>query len=195
MLRSCISLVGVFDKSVGPPPEPLDSRLRGNDDALVAVSVSGIPTRMVQLLMLRAIKRVALMFASPRHLLHHITSSAWRPLASPSPHAPTARRTTWRIGGGRRGRCLRRSRGIRRLRGGRGGRGWGRRRRGRRALALCRGSRRRSTRRWMLVFGECPEVEDRAQRAARGLGMALCACQQLILNVDCGLHEPILPIP
>ena len=38
-------------------------------------------------------------------------------------------------------------------------------------------------------------LDHRAQRAARGLGMALCACQQLILNVDCGLHEPILPIP
>ena len=35
-VRSCVSLVGVFDKSVGPPPEPLDSRPRFHEGRLCA---------------------------------------------------------------------------------------------------------------------------------------------------------------
>ena len=37
-------------------------------------------------------------------------------------------------------------------------------------------------------------LDDRAQGAARGFGMALRACQQFIMNINCGLHRPILPM-
>ena len=62
-----------------------------------------------------------------------ITLPGWRLVGVFWRRGLRVRRTIWRTGGGRRGRCLGRTRGGRRLRGGRGGRGWGRRRLGRRA--------------------------------------------------------------
>ena len=47
------------------------------------------------------------------------------------------------------------------------------------------------------IFGkDVPKslLDHRTQGAAPGLGMSLCTCQQLIMNIDCGLHRPILPL-